>query len=511
MIVDGKADLSLVGLIGAASRRPRSMVIEFPDGEEVSLADLWREAGAVGGALRRSHGAGGHVAGLLTAGHSAVVWLLGAWRAGLDVVSVPVPPRGADMSEFVASLSELLAVLGVDVVYADAAIAALLPGLGRGFPELDDGGRSAPDVSPGSLVQFTSGSTGFPTAVRLSQSALARNVQAVLDIVSPQPGYSAYSWLPLSHDMGLVGMLLSSLVASGEEWTDGATRLTLRLPEQYLKDPATWLRECSAKTVNVTAVPPLALEVRPHFQPDELDLRELRCCIVGGDTVRDSSLERFAVTYAESGLAPEALCPAYGMAEAALAVTISPPDERWTVAPHGDLEGTFVSSGRPLSDISVSTEATTGRISIKSPSLASGVITAAGERSLPLDHDGFLRTSDIGFTDAAGNLFVVGRTADQIVVRGKNIRPDGIENIADSCGFRRGNVAVVQLTTGEVVVVGEPAAACDPGKLRRQALRGLGLRIDAVYLTERGQLPKTSSGKIRREEVRQLVMRGEIR
>src|SRR5438876_647137 len=158
-------------------------------------------------------------------------------------------------------------------------------------------------------------------------------VAAVLAALEPGAGDASCSWLPLSHDMGLIGQLLSPLAAGAPEF--GHHCLTLMKPEAFMANPRSWLRTCSETGSTITVAPNFALElaVRTSRRIGSLDLSRLRAIIVGSESVRADTLVRFADAYAPSGFRPLALCPGYGLAEATLAVTIVRPHEPWRSIP----------------------------------------------------------------------------------------------------------------------------------------------------------------------------------
>jgi acyl-CoA synthetase (AMP-forming)/AMP-acid ligase II len=270
---------------------------------------------------------------MLTSSAECVAALIGGWRAGLCVASLPSPARATPLPEYVEQLGAVLRLMDAKLLVVDDEIAAAIPELpvpvvtfsrtisaGKGGEATDE---------PGSFVQFTSGSTSAPKGVMLSMEAIGANVQGLLDSVATPDSLVCCSWLPLSHDMGLVGMLLA--VWAGQRRASPGGLVLIR-PERFLRRPSTWLSACAQFGATVTATPNFGLDLalRDLAACASLDLSALQVCIVGAEPVRAASLRRFAAALAPTGFDGDALCPAYGMAEASLAVSAKPPGKPWS-------------------------------------------------------------------------------------------------------------------------------------------------------------------------------------
>lgn len=462
--------------------------------------------------------------------------VLGALLAGTPVVSLPLPGRGADISSYSAFLLRVSDLLGLDEVVVSDAYADVVASTGVGVrrhSELTGRPLASPSRGGFSLVQFTSGSTGPPSPVRVTDAHLGANVGAMLEALRPGPGDGVVSWLPLAHDMGLIGMLFTGVAASGPAWADG-TFVVLLNPTTFLRSPNLWLEALDRWRATFTAAPDFGYRHalrRPSSRP--LDLSTLRCAIVGGEIVRADTLETFADALSPQGLSGRALCPAYGMAEAGLAVTMTRPDDEWrsttlstarlaegevVAAAPGTVEATtLVASGSPLRGYGVGAGSGTdaGSIRIAGPSLGSHGVTGrpvAGP-------DGWYETGDVGFVDD-GAVYVCGRRDDYVVARGRNVYAPALDSAASAvAGVRAGRVVAVGLPDGDWVIVAEPEpgrtlTSGDRQRLRREIARSAvevcAARPDSVVLVEPGSLPLTSSGKLQRQRTRAALVAGDL-
>jgi acyl-CoA synthetase (AMP-forming)/AMP-acid ligase II len=502
-----------------AASAAAGFVVHF-DERPVRLTKLWAAAPRSLARLDCDCGHSACVAMVLTATPECVAALLGVWRAGRQVVSLPLPGRGQDPNDYLAVIRRQLDVVGASHVVGDPVVVKLAAAYGVpavAYPELDAGGGTthvrAGDTVGASLVQFTSGSTGDPQGVALGLDAVAANVEAILTVLDPKPGAVACSWLPLSHDMGLIGMLLASLCAGRPDIVNGGA-LHLFRPEQFLQNPHLWLQRCADTNATITAAPNFALDiaVRAALRKPPRSLRHLQSIIVGGETVRAEAMKRFETAFTPAGLQSTALCPAYGLAEATLAVTMNGPDETWTAKPTPDGHS-VVSCGRPVPGMRLhcesSTAATPAPISIGGPSLLQRYIGG------PAVGDWF-HTNDEGFV-ANDLLHVTGRTDNVLVIAGRNIYATDIEDRLHSVeGVRRGGAAIWQEPDGALVVACELAAETDPSDLRPLARRievivsALAARPNTVLILAPGALLKTPSGKTRRPKVAEALTAGTL-
>jgi acyl-CoA synthetase (AMP-forming)/AMP-acid ligase II len=476
------------------------------------------------------------VAVLLTNDRPTVEVVLGAITAGSVLVSLPLPGRGADVEAYASFVKDVCASHQIaEIVVADG-YADLLEGLGvpvRRHSELGNRPLALAAAGQFQLVQFTSGSTGTPKPVVVDDVLLGANVAAILAVLQPQPGDAVVSWLPLAHDMGLVGMLLAGLVGGGSRWA-GRGDIVLLDPTTFLRNPASWLEALDHWAGSFTAAPDFAFRLAARRPPaTELDLSHLRCAIVGGEVVRAETLQTFVSALRQHGLRERALCPAYGMAEACLAVTMTSPEQDWRTRsvsmaaladgqvsePRRDDDAlVLVSSGQPLPSYEVtcpSPDSGTGTIAVRGPSI--GIDGATGQGFA--DAAGWYAPGDTGFVDG-GWLYVCGRSDDYIVAHGRNVYAPAVEAaISGVGGVRPGRVTAVDLHTGEWAVVVEPAGHEVPGttqaetlsrSIRRAAVGVSSAKPDVVVIVAPGGLPLTSSGKLQRNLVRTRLVSGEL-
>jgi acyl-CoA synthetase (AMP-forming)/AMP-acid ligase II len=514
----------------------RSLIHCLSDGSgPVSLSEIGRRSRHAGASLESLAGRGGTVAALLTASHDCLAGLFGAFRAGLTLVSLPHPARGMDRDEYLAQIRTMCSLTDARHVVCEPTLSPLLEAVGlpvHGFGDYDAQHATNAGDTPGLFVQFTSGSTASPRGVALTLAAIDANLDAMYGWLAPAPGAVVCSWLPLSHDMGLIGLALYGLCSVSPPWST-ATDLVLMTPESFLADPGSWMAACTDYRATSTTAPPFALRLASRSLRStsrSFDLSPIRSFVVGSEPVPAEGLREFGSVAGEFGLSAHALCPGYGMAEATLAVAIGSTQEPWTSARVetdalaggawvGAAEGgtEVVSCGPPLprTEIRVIGGAGLGELEIRCPSLLDHYV--GGTRS-PLTSSGWLHTADLGAV-RGGEVYVIGRTDDVIVVAGRNLDARALDAVvAGHPSCRPGNVACVPDGEGRYVVVAEPRTSdAAPGDLRRSAreirvslLRRFPAGPSAVSFIERGTLPKTPSGKVRRNHLRALWSNGEL-
>jgi acyl-CoA synthetase (AMP-forming)/AMP-acid ligase II len=494
-------------------------------GERVRWSELWAEAHRCAGWLKEALPRDRVLAGLLEPSRECLVTLLGAWLAGRTFASLPHPSRGMGTAEYQQQIAALVGLVEATVVAAPAGlsepVSAALPTVrALAYPDV---GRARPvsGSEDARLVQLTSGSTDRPRGVALDMNRLGANAAAMAAAVEVAHGDVFFSWLPLSHDMGLVGMFLAPAAAMSPE-LGGATRIWLSDPTRFMRDALSWLRLASEVGGSITAAPNFALELvarrldtpARHRRLDQMDLSSLRCLIVGSETVDSHTLDRFAAATATHGLRPEALCPAYGLAEATLAVTITPPRSPWTTHPApvvspgqggsdhvsspGGVEqlGSLVALGPPVPGVRLRAgrgAAEPAEIEVRGPSIAGELLGRPGSFTT----DGWLRTGDLGFLHD-GQLYFTGRAGDQLVVQGRSIDAGALQRRLGALdGVRPGCCATIQDTDsdGYLVVVEATTTHASgrdlPGLSRRiadAATRWAGASPASVLVVKRGAL-----------------------
>jgi acyl-CoA synthetase (AMP-forming)/AMP-acid ligase II len=377
-----------------------------------------------------------------------------------------------------------------------------------------DGGDLGSSESFG-IIQHTAATTGPAKGVRVTDLQVCEHIDSILSRIGPERGWRACSWLPLSHDMGLIGMLLASLVYGGSKWGSGGT-LELMRPEDFVRRPWTWLATCSMAAASITAAPDFAyrLAVRHTARHPRLDLDPLTYAIVGGEMVSPETLSRFGSAFSRHGLSRSAIAPCYGMAEACLAVCMPVRGEGPTVedVPAGEVLGDadgdttlqLVSCGSPLRGVEVATrpgQDGVRQIFVAGPQIVTSYVGGVSVQS----PDGFLPTGDAGAM-VDGRLYVAGRLDDVLVVRGKNFPASRLEaSIARRVGREPHLVAAFDARNGGIGIAME--LDDQPNSARQAELREqtnvccaqlVGVRPSLVEFVGVGELPRTSVGKLQR-------------
>jgi acyl-CoA synthetase (AMP-forming)/AMP-acid ligase II len=524
-------------LLGAldAPLAHRAHVHCLSDGSRArTLAELGRDAREAGAWLQNLGGRNGTAAALLTASHDCLAVFFGALGSGRTLVSLPHPARGMDGTEYLAQINLMCAQTGATHLLCDPSLTALLAAAAvpvHAFAEYHSTTSAAPPATPGEFVQFTSGSTGEPRGIALCLEALDANLASMYDWLEPRRGAVVCSWLPLSHDMGLIGLALYGICSVNPPWSVPSD-LVLMTPESFLADPSSWMRACTVYRATSTTSPPFALRLagRALRGSEHFDLSSIRSFVIGSEPVPAGTLREFERIALDAGLSPHALCPGYGMAEATLAVAIDRPSQPWSsvrvdsaaLAEQEWLEvdsgGTeLVTCGPPVRgmELRVAGGQPFGELELRGPSLLSHFVPDEGPA---LTDDGWFRSADLAHLyDEA--VCVAGRTDDVLIVAGRNLDARALDAIvSDQAVCRPGNAACFSDGAGRYVVVAEPSVAgAEVGDLRagareiRSALtRRFSAAPSAVVFIERGTLPKTPSGKVRRNHLRALWSDGNL-
>lgn len=455
-----------------------------------------------------------------------VAAIQGAWLAGRSVSILPGPVRGADPQQWAHSTLNRFIGIGVDTVFSHGAPLSLLDEAETGVAVRDVTAAAtersaaftpvaaAPDTP--AVLQGTAGSTGTPRTAQLSPAAVLSNISGLLDHVEIDVAADAgCSWLPLYHDMGLT-FLLSGALAGVPVWL-APTAAFAASPFRWLS----WLHESGA---TLTAAPNFAYSVLGKYArriPD-VDLGRVRVAINGGEPVDCAALQRFTTELAKFGFDPRAVTPSYGLAEATCAVTAPRPG---TGLRYDEVAGAAADAGAtaarrhailgvPIPGMQVRVVPTTdhhaevpgrdvGEIEIRGTSMMSGYVGQPTH-----DPDAWFPTGDLGYLTDDG-LVVCGRAKEIISVAGRNVFPTEIERVAAQIrGVREG--AVVAVGTDDVrpalVVVAEFRGPDEEGArsdLVSRVASECGVVPAKVVFTAPGSLPRTSSGKLRRIQVKQ--------
>jgi len=425
------------------------------------------------------------------------------------------------------------------------------PPLSPGALPLHVTGNRARQGSDIALLQYTSGSTGDPKGVILTHANLLANMRAIGEAVQITPDDVGISWLPLYHDMGLIGAWLTLL--------HFGTPLAVMSPLAFLTRPERWLQAFHKHRGTIAAAPNFAYELCVRKIADKdikgIDLSSWRAALNGAEPVNPETLDRFAERFASYGFRREAQLPVYGLAESALGVTIPPLNrgplvdrvERETftakgravpAAPDDETAIAFVSSGKTLPNHEVRIvdecgkevpDRTEGFLWFRGPSATAGyyrnpkateALLPRGSATVPGEF-AWVNSGDRAYR-ADGEIYVTGRVKDIIIKGGRNLYPHEVEELAARAeGIRKGCIVAFGLTdeatgTEKLVVVAETRErdaarrSCLASAVTDLVSRGLGLPPDRVELIPPGSIPKTSSGKLRREETKQLYLAGTL-
>jgi fatty-acyl-CoA synthase len=538
--------------------RPHAHVRE-DDGSEytVTYGRLWSEARrAAAGLVARGLRRGDRVALMLPTGLDFLRSFQGVLAAGAVPVPIYPPVRLDRLDEYAARQSAILRDAGARLlvtVPVARAVGALLrqrvESLEATVTPDELSGAAGPYADPGTgggdpgFIQYTSGSTGAPKGVLLTHDNLLANIRAIAAALDARPTDVGVSWLPLYHDMGLIGSWLFCMHLG--------IPISILSPLAFLSRPERWLWTIHQRRATLSPAPNFAYEMCARRIPDAalqgLDLSSWRCALNGAEPVSPDTLDRFARRFAPYGFRREALLPVYGLAEDSVALCV-PPLERGPrvlrvardvferegrADPAGEHDATalrFVSTGGPVAghearivddDGNDRPDRTVGRLVFRGPSMMAGYYgqpEATAAITLP---GGWLDSGDLAFR-ADGEFYITGRRKDLIIKGGRNLVPQEIEEVAASVdGIRRGCVVAIGVERGEtgtesLVVVAETRAT-DPAERERLAravidrvAAAVGVPPDAVELVAPGAVPKTSSGKIRRAETRELYRRGAL-
>jgi amino acid adenylation domain-containing protein/natural product biosynthesis luciferase-like monooxygenase protein/thioester reductase-like protein len=553
----------------AAAEPAKRAYTALPDRDGTDAARLTYEA-----LERRARGIAALLADRGAAGERAllvfpeplefVAAFFGCLYAGVTAVPVYPPPPGRP-EPALGRLAAIARDCGARVGLASAAVLAKSREVFAAAPGLEAVSWLAADEAearadawrdPGvraetvAFLQYTSGSTGSPKGVVLTHASLVHNVLRTHVCLGTDPGLHSVFWLPLFHDMGLIGGVLGTAGCGGTA--------TLMTPGQFLARPLRWLEEMARTRAGLSFAPSFAYDLCVRRStPEEraaLDLRAWEIAGNGAEPISAEALERFAAAFAPSGFRREAFWPAYGLAEGSLMVASAPRSARPVLAaisaealgrglatplPRGEAGArVLVGCGRAASgeEIAIVDPASgarlepgrVGEIWVASPSIGAGYFGRKEETErtfgATLAEGGgrrFLRTGDLGFLEG-GELFVTGRLKDVLVVRGRNHYPQDIERTAEGAhpALRAASSAAFSVEVeGEerLVVAAEVAprsrdldAAGAVAAIRGAVVAAHGLATHAVLLVEPGGVPKTSSGKVRRRACREAFLAGTL-
>ena len=550
----------------AAQPDERAYVVLSDRGREeaaVTFAELHDRAVAMAGRIAARAAPGERALLLCPTGIEFMIGLFGCFLAGVIAVPMMLPRRQSarDASAgIVADCTPRLALsLGRLIGGERGDLVGRFAGTGVEFLAVDDAaGAAAPDLPRAprpadlALLQYTSGSTSAPKGVMVSHANLLANLAMIESAFGNTKRSTYVSWVPLYHDMGLVINVLQTLYVG--------SLCVLLAPVAFIQRPLTWLRAISDYRAEVAVAPnfgfDLCVERYRAEQMDGIDLSGWRLALNGAEPVRAETIERFAATFAPHGFAAGAIYPAYGMAEATVLIAAGKRgagavmrrlsrdglQRHRAEAPRGSGdEQVAVGCGRALigERIAIVDPATrrrlgpdrVGEIWVAGPNVAGGYWRnlEASEAVFGARIDGeagagWLRTGDLGFLDAAGELFITGRIKEVVIIRGANHYPQDIEDTVQSChpALRRHGGAAFTAGDGvaaeRLVVVQEVerternriVADEVVGRIREAIVSEHEIVPHEIVLLRPGALPKTTSGKIQRNLARQLWLSGAL-
>jgi acyl-CoA synthetase (AMP-forming)/AMP-acid ligase II len=516
----------------ARTQGDREAVRVLPDrphgeAERLTYAELDDAAIGIAAWLQQRLPSGSRVLLPYPTGVEFVTAFFGCLYAGMVPVPAPLPMNRSGSQ--LTRLRGIIAACGVSLILTNAESVESLQS--SGVPTEMAGradGWKKPELLPDSVafLQFTSGSTSDPKGVVLTYGSLRANLDFIRDAYGLPDGVVTGSWLPLYHDMGLIGGVLEALLCGG--------RATLLSPMAFLLDPYRWLEMIDLENVLVSPAPNFAYDlcVRriPAARAAGLDLSRWKAALNGAEPVRPSTLASFSERFGPSGFRLEAFSPCYGMAEVGLFVTGTPIEQfpvTTTVSASALEQHEFVpdEAGIPLVssgpvpdhyDVRIAgpsgealPDGRIGEIWLSGPSVAAGY----------WDHPPFgehLHTGDLGAVHD-GQLYLTGRLKELIIIRGRNFYPQDLEEAMAELhpAFSEGLCAAFGVSADGVehlVIVKEiKPDQPEPAALAKQAKAGLadqaGVAIAGVCLVPPGTVRRSTSGKIRRIHMRELFLR----
>ena len=496
---------------------------------------------------------GDRVAMVVPEGEDFVLSFLGVVRAGLVPVPMYPPLALGKIDSYLATAARILQSAGARVLITTKQVAPLLWSLVGKVSCLEDllltdkirdhetiessAQLDTVEIRPEDpcFFQFTSGSTADPKGVIVTHASLVANAKAIMiDGLSSDPSFDrGVSWLPLYHDMGLIGFVVAPLI--------NQVPVVFIPTLAFVKRPTVWMDTIDKYRGTITFAPNFALGLSAKRATDarlaKMDLSCLRVIGCGSEPINPNTVRIFLETFQKAGMNPNAMMPAYGMAEATLAMTFDSLKQPFTTVEidrdayefdhvaqepsNADPDGgtlELVSCGRTFPEHQIAImgddgklldDGRVGEIVFKGPSVAAGYYNNE-EATRALLKDGWLHTGDLGFL-RGGELYVSGRKKDLIILNGRNYYPQSIEwEVEQVEGVRKGNVvafAVRGEATEELIVAAETKAE-DTKALSADIVKHLkatvGVRASDVVLIGPGQLPKTSSGKIQRRKTKLL-------
>lgn len=401
--------------------------------------------------------------------------------------------------------------------------------------------RHTNNANDNAIIQFSSGTTGKSKPVLLTHKNVVGNVKSIHKTYPKElrDNFIGVSWLPLYHDMGLIGCLFNTLILAAD--------VTYIRPEKFLSQPKTWFEAMNKTKANGTVAPNFAygycVDKIPKEEVRNWDLSSLRIALCGAEPVHPNTMKNFATHFAESNLNKNVLTPVYGLAEATLAVSFSRFENEpiYKLFDKDELEknkrAILSSSGVELASVGKPIENT--EIKIRNESLNEladghlgqiwvkgvGVMKEYYKNKFETDkilHDGWLNTGDLGFIYEE-DLFIYGRSKEILIINGKNFSPTAIENsfttikeLRAGCSAAFSHHLNSNDNTESLVILAEVKKNLKPNtddlrlKIYNNVLENFNMKASIIDLLPAGSLPRTSSGKIKRLEARKMWLENQI-
>lgn len=462
------------------------------------------------------------------------------WMRGASVTMLHQPTPRTDLAHWAMETQVVVNMIGAKAVILSSPFEAAAPLLEREgiatitIAQMRAANQAEPEETAEediALLQLTSGSTGSPKAVKITHGNLYANANAMMAAAECDPSTEVMvSWLPLFHDMGMVGFLTTPMQKGME-----SVNVT---PLDFLQSPLLWAELVGKYKGTITAAPNFAyalLARRLAKAPDgAVDLSSLKIAMSGAEPIDPGTIGKLAAAGARFGLQASSIMPAYGMAETTLAISFArrgggaevdivdadllegmrvavpaqkaarPKPLAVLGAPVPGLECRVVDTdGSPVPPRGV------GVLHVRGEAVSPGYLTVDGELST-LDPDGWLDTGDVGYLTEDGRVVVCGRVKDVIIMGGRNIYPTDIERAASTVeGVRPGNAVAVRLDAGErresfavAVEAADHDNSDEAARIHRDVIHAVfsevGVRPRTVVVLPPGSIPKTPSGKLRR-------------
>jgi fatty-acyl-CoA synthase len=520
-----------------------------------SFSDICKEAKRIGASLQaQGLSQGSRVALVLSSPQDFVLSFLGAISASIMPVPLYPPLALGRMDNYIDRAAGILKVSGAKVLITSRDYAPVFqPLLGRGsslksiieietLRAITSALRlreTAARPDDPCFLQFTSGSTSAPRGVIVTHGNLIANARAIIKTLEIKAELDrAVSWLPLYHDMGLIGFVISSLVAQIP---------AVFIPTiAFVKHPGVWMETVHKYRASITFGPNFAFDLAAKRAPKNsrasLDLSCLRVLGCGAEPINPKTLEKFISAFEPFGLKSNAIMPSYGMAEATLAIAfdhLHRPVQKLVIDRHAyevrnvalplngnahDSQERFelVSCGRTFEGHEIRIldengyslpEGKVGEIVFRGPSVTPGYFRNS-EASSQLLRGGWLHTGDLGFI-MKGDLYISGRQKDLVIINGRNYPPQAIEWVVEEiAGIRKGSVVAFSVngnSTEKLIVIAETTTTENPEleqAVTEQIRSAFGLPVHKVVLVGRGSIPKTSSGKLQRRKTKALFEGG---